>query len=348
MKIPAFFDGHCDTVLKVVDKGTDFANGDDSAHVDFPRLRAAGVRAQVFACFVLSERYPGAEVERAEVLLDALDGMIGSTGGAFRLARTAADVEAAFAGGPSAAVFALEGADPLEGRAENLRRFFSRGVRDLIFAWKDNPFSGTAFGSDVSLSREGERLLGLAEDLGVMVDVSHLSDAAFDRVCEVSERPFIASHSNCRGLCPVARNLTDRMIRTLAERGGVMGINLSTSFLSPKSLAAWKAIKRRLEPERLTWRQAEQRVREEAPRVPRPPFDWIVRHILHAIDVGGEDVVGLGGDLDGIVHTPQGIDGVEDYPRIPVALREAGLSEGQVEKVCFRNFLRVFGEGLPG
>jgi len=197
------------------------------------------------------------------------------------------------------------------------------------------------------LTVEGERLLGLCEELRVMVDVSHLSDAAFDDVCRMSTRPFVASHSNCRALCPSSRNLTNEMIRKLADRGGVMGLNLSTSFLSPRALDAWKDVKRELDGQSLHWRERERRSRGIAPSVPRPPFDWIVKHILHAVDVGGEDVVGLGGDLDGVVHLPEGVDGVQDYPKIPHALREAGLTEAQVEKVCHGNFLRVFKEGLP-
>jgi len=344
---PVFFDAHCDTVLKVADEGADFAAGSPSTHLDLPRLRDASVRVQVFASFVLSERYPGGEAARADLLLATLGSMVASSRGAVEVARSSSDLRGARHGGPIGAVLALEGADPLEGRAENLRRFARRGVRDLVFAWKDNAFAGTAFGRDTALTKEGERLLGLCEELGVMVDVSHLSDAAFADVCRMSSSPFIASHSNCRSLCRSRRNLTDDMIRSLADRGGVMGLNLSTSFLSPESLDAWSAIRRRIESESVDWREEEQRARAAAAGVPRPSFDWVVRHILHALNVGGEDVVGLGGDLDGIVHLPDEIDGVEDYPKIPTALRGAGLSDRQIEKVCIGNFTRVFSEVLP-
>ena len=228
-----------------------------------------------------------------------------------RVARTAEELSAAFDAGPIAALLGLEGADPLEGKAENLRRFASLGVRDLIFAWNDNPFSGTAFGKDTPLTREGERLLGLAEDLGVMVDVSHLSDRAFDDVCRAATVPFIASHSDCRALCPSLRNLTDPMIRRLADRGGVMGINLAPAFLDPeyRRLSAPLAEAR----QRPGIPEAErERLKRQEMTIPRPPLDWVAKHVSHAIGVGGEDCVGLGGDLDGIVQTPQGIDGVAD------------------------------------
>ena len=345
-RLPRFFDAHCDTAIKVLDEDAPFARGAASMHLDFPRMRQAGVRAQLFACFVLSERYPGEEAERALSLLATVESMVEETDGGLRIARTAADLRNAFEDGPAAAVIGLEGADPLEGRAENVRDLVRRGVRDLIFAWKDNPFSGTALGANKPLTLEGERLLGLCEELGVMVDVSHLSDASFDDVCRKAERPFIASHSNCRALCPSSRNLTDPMIRALADRGGVMGINLSTSFLSSDTLGEWGRIRTRFDGSVLGWRERDRLARKLASSVPRPPFEWIVRHVLHAMDVGGEDAVGLGGDLDGIVHLPEGLDGVQDYPKIPEALRAAGLSTGQIEKVSYGNMLRVFGEGL--
>jgi membrane dipeptidase len=330
VKTPPFFDAHCDTVLKVADEGVDFVSGSPSTHI------------------VLSERYPGDEAERADALLATLETMVSAAGEAVRVTRTGGELRSSFAvGEPIAALVGMEGADPLEGRAENLRSFYRRGVRDLILAWKDNAFAGTAFGRDMGLSREGERLVGLCEDLGVMVDVSHLSDSSFADVCRVAARPFVASHSNCRAVCPSGRNLTDEMIRALADRGGVMGINLSSSFLSPAALEAWQAVRRRIgDAGVVDWREQDRRAREAAPGIPRPPFEWVMKHALHAVDVGGEDVVGLGGDLDGIIHLPAGIDGVEDYPKVPAALRAAGLSDRQIEKLCFGNFLRVFEEIL--
>lgn len=342
----AFFDAHCDTVMKVLDDGIDFVRGESGAHVTFPAMKEAGIQAQIFACFVLSERYAGEEAERAEAMIQAIESMAEGTRGEMRIARTHAALDAAFDGGPIAAILGLEGADPLEGSAERLRHFVELGVRDLIFAWKDNPFSGTAFGENTPLTREGERLLGLAEELGVMVDVSHLSDRAFDDVRRMATRPFVASHSNCRVLCPSLRNLTDPMIRRLADCGGVMGINLAPGFLDPdyhrRVMPLFEAAQKPGVSE-----EERERLRQQAMSIPRASLDWVARHVLHAIDVGGENCIGLGGDLDGIGQTPERIDDVADYPLLVPLLREAGLSEGRIEKVCYRNFLRVFTEILP-
>jgi len=345
-RVSAFFDAHCDTVLKVLDGGVDFVRGEGNAHVTFPAMQEAGIGAQIFACFVLSERYPGEEAERAEAMIHTAGSMVEGTEGRMRVARSREELDDAFDGGPIAAILGLEGADPLEGRAERLRHFVDLGVRDLIFAWKDNPFSGTAFGENTPLTREGERLLGLAEELRVMVDVSHLSDRAFADVCRAAKAPFIASHSDCRALCPSLRNLTDPMIRELADRGGVMGINLAPGFLDPE-IHRWQTPLFEAAQQPDVSEEERARLRERATSIPRPPLDWVARHVLHAIDVGGEDCVGLGGDLDGITQTPEGIESVADYRALVPLLRGAGLNERQIGKVCYRNFVRVFDDVLP-
>lgn len=341
-----WFDGHCDTVLKLLD-GRAFLKPEKGRHVSLPQMIQANVRAQVFACFVLESEHPGRAGERAGELLDTLEQMVASTEGELRIARTQEAVCQAFTDGPRAAILSMEGADPLGRHAEAIHAYFRRGVRSMIFAWEDNAFSGTAFGRNTSLTGEGRRLLGLCEELGVVVDVSHLSDRAFGEVADLAERPFIASHSNCRALCPSPRNLTDQQIRMLADRGGVLGINLSPSFLDPANLAAtdplWKASRvagvTEAERRRL-WRQALS--------IPRPSLDWAVKHVLHAMDVGGEDCVGLGSDFDGIRRTPQGVESVSDLRKLLPLLQTAGLTERQCRKLTHGNFLRVFGDGLPG
>jgi len=342
---PPLFDAHCDTVMKVLDEGADFITGMGAGHISWPGMVAANLRAQVFACFVLSEHHPGEEAERAHAMIDAIESMAAGTEGAMAIARSGQEIEDAFGSGPRAAILGLEGADPLEGRAENLRAFAARGVRDLIFAWKDNPFSGTAFGDDTPLTAEGERLLGLCEDLHVMVDVSHLSDSAFDDVRRLATRPFIASHSNCRVLCPSPRNLTDERIRVVADRGGVMGINLSPAFLNPGYYHATQPLFQASKRPGITDEERRE-LRQQAAGIPKGGLDWAVRHVVHAVDVGGEDCIGLGCDLDGIAFLPDGMESVADLAFFAPLLRDAGLGEEQVEKVCWRNFVRVFREVL--
>lgn len=342
---PAFFDTHCDTVMKVLDDGEDFLSPGGAKHISFPGMVEANVRAQVFACYVLHAEYPGNEAVRAHAMIDAIEEMVQSTQGRLRIAKTGGGLTDAFTDGPRAALLSLEGADPLCGNADAIHEFFTRGVRSLIFAWQDNAFSGTAFGSNTPLTSQGRKLLGLCEELGIVVDVSHLSDTAFDDVAGLSERPFIASHSNCRSLSPSLRNLTDGMIRTLADHGGVMGLNLSPVFLDPQFAAAVRPLQ--LAARRDTSQQGRSERRKAMLDIPRPSLDWVARHVKHAINVGGEDCIGLGGDLDGIGQTPDGLDSVADYSKIVPLLEQAGLSQQQVDKFCYRNFLRVFTDVLP-
>ena len=354
-----FFDAHCDAVMHIEDDDFDFVAGKGRSHMDLPRLLAAGHRAQVFAIFAAASYYPGRDLRAyAERAITAIHGWADASGGQMRVARSRDEVQRMSESISSAplppsspaplfALIGLEGADPLEARAENLRHFFELGVRLVIPAWDDNAFSGSSAGPGDGLTAEGIRLIELCEELGVMVDVSHASDAAFAQIREMVRGPFVASHSNCRTLCPAARNLTDAQIRALADRGGVMGINLAPDFLSPEYLAAWDAV---MTPVRGADAATRQKLREAAgPQlraIPLPGLDWLARHACHAIAIGGEDCIGLGGDLDGITFMPAGINGVEDYSLIPAALVAAGLTEAQVEKVCWRNMARVFGEVL--
>lgn len=372
-----FFDAHCDALMHSED-GYDFLAGDSRGHLDLPRLLAAGHCAQVFAIFAPASYYPGRDLRAyAESAIAVVRAWAAGSGGRLRIALTGADVRgcegaggrgsrgagergSGEAGGQSSsaplhsgapapllALIGFEGADPLQGRAENLRHFYDLGVRLVIPAWDDNAFSGSAAGPGGGLTAEGRKLVELCQALGVMVDVSHASDAAFAEICRLARRPFVASHSNCRALCPSRRNLTDAQIRALADRGGVMGINLAPDFLSPGYLAAWDAV---MAPAHAAGAAARQKLREAAgPQlraIPRPGLEWIARHVRHALAVGGEECIGLGGDLDGISFLPAGITGVESYPAIPEALRVAGLTEAQIEKVCWRNMARVFAEGL--
>ena len=347
-----FFDAHCDTILKVLDDGADFEHGAGGGlHVTLAGMRTAGMGAQVFACYVLEARNPGRSRERGLEVVAAVhelcrahaDHLAVWEGGALVLPEErAGDASAA---GRMAAIIALEGADPLEGDPEAIVHFHEQGVRLVTLAWDDNPFCGTTFGAGGGLSRRGEELVQLCEELGVMVDVSHASDAAFWDVCRVASRPFVASHSNCRAVCSAPRNLTDEMIRALAERGGVMGINLCSGFLSqayydqetPAREAFWAAVR--------SGKKSIEEAHEESARatvsIPRPPLDVVAAHVRHAINVGGEECIGLGGDLDGIESMPAGVEGVADYPKIPEVLLRAGLTERQVERVCWSNFARV-------
>lgn len=382
-----FFDAHCDTIGIILEAGADFlaepgaggvgapahgaaggagaaTSGGTSApipHVTLPGLKAGGIGVQVFAGWVWSGKYKGREFEAAMAKVEAVQALCATYPADLALASSGADLAAPFeeavgcvAGSDRHARIAilpsLESADALEGDIDNLFAFYEIGVRLLTLAWGDNAFCGSAYGDGSGLTKKGADLVAACESLGVMVDVSHLSDRGFTDLCQVAERPFIASHSNCRSLCPSDRNLTDEMIRAVAERGGVVGITFAPGFLSAEYHEKERVVNARSFQTVLsgetTYDDAQTQGVDAMTVVPRPPLSTVVDHVKWAINKGGEDSVGLGGDLDGVDFLPEGFEGAADYPRIEELLRAGGLTPRQIDKVCYQNFLRVFQEVL--
>lgn len=341
------FDAHCDAAMNAYDGPFDFVGGDARGHIDLPRLESAGHCAQVFAVFAAASYYRGRDISAlATNAIATIHSWAETSGGRLRVALTGAEIARVSEDGGIAAVIGLEGCDPLHS-ADALPAFHARGVRLIIPAWDDNVFSGSATGSGAGLTEEGIRLIEGSCDLHVMVDVSHASDVSFEQIRQIVGGPVIASHSDCRALSPASRNLTDAQIRLLAGAGGVMGINLAPDFLDGDYLAAWDAVMAPVAHADPATRQKHRMAAgPQLQAIPRPGIDAIVRQVRHAMNVGGEGCVGLGGDLDGISFMPDGINGVQDYPRIVDALRLSGLTERQVELVCYRNMLRVFRDVL--
>ena len=229
-----FFDAHCDAVMNIDDSDLDFVAGKGRSHMDLPRLLVAGHSAQVFAIFAAASYYPGRDLcAYAERAIAAIHGWADASDGRMRVVRSAEEVRRSGGGeeqrkvgaeeqldvadrgsastfapphlltsSPLLAIIGLEGADPLEGQAEHLRHFYDLGVRLVIPAWDDNAFSGSSAGPGDGLTAEGFELIELCQELGVMVDVSHASDAAFEQIRRIVRGPFVASHSNCRALSP--------------------------------------------------------------------------------------------------------------------------------------------------
>jgi microsomal dipeptidase-like Zn-dependent dipeptidase len=386
-----FFDAHCDTIGPIWEGDADFMTGVRAGghrgqgrpgtgaaagaahgaagghlHVTLPGLRSAGICAQVFACWVWSEKYRGRELEVGLAKVTAVERLCEHYAQYLFLARTGAEVAEACRlaadaeretstlestapdGRPRTAVIAsLEAADPLQGDVDNLGLFYDAGVRLITLAWGDNAFVGSTYDNGGGLTAKGADLVAACEERGVLVDVSHASDEAFADVCRVSTRPFVASHSNCRSLCPSMRNLTDDMIRALAKLGGVMGVTLAPGFLSESFHELERPLNDKFRAALVAGsEEAMQAYAAAVAEIPRPALDTVVEHVRHAIKLGGEDSVGLGGDLDGVEVLPAGFDGAGDYPRISRLLRESGLKPSQVDKVCYGNFARIFKEGL--
>jgi len=225
------------------------------------------------------------------------------------------DIHAANRAGRVAALLSIEGAEPLMGDLGVLRIFYKLGVRMMSLTWNwRTPFADglSAKRADSKLTDLGVEALREMERLGIVYDVSHLTDSCFWDISELKGGPFIASHSNCRAVCDHQRNLTDEMIRTLADHGGVMGMNFAPAFVDKE----------------------------------KATVERLVDHIDHIVDLVGVDHVGLGSDFDGISSTPEGLEDVSKMPNITRELVKRGYSDGDIEKILGGNHIRVFKEIL--
>jgi membrane dipeptidase len=303
-------DGHCDSLMGTLD-GVSLVSNDKQ--FDFNRAKANGPGLQVLAL------YPGNKgffYEKTVKMLDALDAALGEV--PVPLCKSGAEIRRLREAGEFGVLVSMEGADALDGDLSRMEEFYGRGVRLLGLTWNgDNALCG-GIGStgEGELVHGGLTPLGFEgvprwESLGGLIDLSHASVPGFWDALRVCKKPPIVSHSCCKALCGHRRNLTDEQLKALAEKGGVLGINFAPYFLSDSGKAS---------------------------------LDDVVRHILHGIQVAGEDAIGLGSDFDGIKETPEGLSEVRDVPKIIPALERHNLRDRAIEKIIGGNFTRLFSE----
>lgn len=349
-------DTHDDTTQRLLfDKTFDIGRRHDNGNIDVPRMREGGLDALFFSIWVPGDVTGPAAVRRAMALIDRVHEAVRRNPADLVFATTAADIRRAAVAGKIAALMGMEGGHMIDDDLGLLRTYAKLGVRYLTLThsantnWADS--SGgtpthnglTAFGRDVV--RELNRL-------GVMVDVSHVSDKTFYDALEVTKAPLIASHSSCRAIANHPRNMTDDMLRALARSGGVVMINFTVGFLSEEHRAASqkaggaaKIFEEQLkkcgdeacailETDRLTRRAM---ISGELPKV---SWEKIVDHIDHAAKVAGVDHVGLGSDFDGTA-VPLGMEDVSMLPKLTQALLDRNYSQRDIQKIIGGNILRV-------
>ena len=353
-------DTHDDTTQRLLDGKFDLGARNSSGSIDIPRMREGNLSAIFFSIWMPS-KFTGPEaVNRALVQIDAVREQVRIHPNDLVLATTAAEVRDARKQGKIAALMGVEGGHMINSNLGVLRSYAALGVRYMTLThsgndeWADSSTDKavhnglTDFGRDVV--REMNRL-------GVMVDISHVSDKTFYDALEVSKAPLIASHSSCRAICDAPRNMTDQMMKDLGAKGGVIQINYHSGFLSQEFRDAEKAnpelnkaisaeVQKHcgddegcqlLEGDRLTREYVEQG------KLPRVDWSKIIEHIDHAVKVAGVDHVGLGSDFDG-ANMPYGMEDAAKLPRITEALLQKGYSEGDVKKILGENTLRVMAE----
>ncbi len=350
------WDAHCDSLQRVVVDGVDLG-APGTAQADLDAWHDGGVKVQVFAAWVDVIYGPDQAARRALEQIAAFHQFLARYPSRVGLATTGAEVRQLAAEGRLAAVLAVEGGLALQGDLGLLERYANLGVTSMTLThatsleWIDSSTDAPRVGG---LSDFGAQVVAEMNRLRMLVDVSHVSDAALREVARVSAAPIIASHSSSRAICDHPRNLSDELARVVADTGGVIGVNFVDEILdqatcdrvNPDPGAALANLRHDGPPvpRHDLDRVAAERLRGVfgKPR-PRPPFERLVEHIVHLVNVVGADHVGLGADLDGgPVPVPEGFDTVRDYPRITEALWRGGMSDTDIEKVMGNSFLRVF------
>ncbi len=330
-------DLHNDVTSNTV-KGMDFGVRQRDTHTDLPRLREGGVGAVFFAAYVSRTYVP--EHQAAHRLLEMIDtvrhDVVGRYPNDFALALTADDIERAHREGKIAALIGIEGGHAIENSLRVLRDSYVLGARYMTLThsntndWADS--SGDMDDPKVThhggLTDFGRDVVREMNRLGMMVDVSHVSDDTFWDVIETSSAPVIASHSSCRALTNIARNMTDEMIVALAKKGGVVHINFGCEFLSKASADATPY----LHPDRKDL---------DVKSIPRATLADVVAHIDHVVKLAGVDAVGIGTDYDGVECVPTSLDDVSKFPNLTRALLAKGYSADDIRKIYGGNTLRV-------
>ncbi len=343
-------DTHNDATSRTLDDGVDIGKRSDKGHTDLVRLREGGVGATFFAAYV-SARYvkDNQSAHRCLEMIDTIrHDIVARYPDQVQLALTADDIEAAHRRGKFAALIGIEGGHAIENSLRLLRDYYALGVRYMTLThvntndWADSSgdMDNPAVKHHNGLTPFGRDVVREMNRLGMMVDISHVADKTFWDALEVSTAPPFASHSSCRALSNVPRNMTDEMIVALAKKGGVVDVNFACEFLSQKSADAGLPFMKRIlaAPSEAASKAIEEEYKKA---VPRATLTDVVAHIDHIVKIAGIGAVGIGSDFDGIECTPIGLDDVSKYPNLTRALLERGYTAEDIRKIYGGNVLRV-------
>ena len=358
-------DMHADTVQRMIDEGADINARLADGHLDAPRMKEGGHDAQFFSIWVEPQFFGGGgkrAVERADKQIAAVRALAERNPETWELATTAEDIRRIARAGRLAALMGLEGGYAIDERLENVEKYYRLGVRYMSPAWSVSlswaGSSGDEAGQTRGLNEFGRAVIGEMNRLGIMVDVSHVSDRTFWDIIETSTKPVIATHSGVRSIVNVPRNLTDDQLRALARTGGLCAVIFYPRFIEP----GWQEAQARVDAEiaplvaaasraaggttAAQKKLARDRVREReyARRLPPVSVARVVDHIDYIVKLVGVDHVGVGSDFDGIQAVPHDLSTVADFPNLTAELLRRGYAESDIEKILGGNMLRVMAE----
>lgn len=355
-------DTHVDTPMTMTDAAFDLLERHDAGHLDAPRMREGGLDAAFFSIWVNPDDYTGdAAFERALAMFNSVYDAHWRGPGA-QVVERADELRQVVADGHLALLFGVEGGHALgttnEAEAiQRLRTFRALGARYLTITWStDNPLAHSSTGRhpERGLTDLGRTIVAEMERLGIVVDVSHVSDQTFSDIMDIATHPVMASHSSARALADHPRNMTDDMIRRVAENRGVVCVNFFSYYLDrayadrrtelyENNRGAYREVRR----QGLSYTGRGPAYRAVAlsldPTLAVPDVSTIADHIMHIVSVAGPDTACLGSDFDGVSELPAGMDDVSHLPALSRALRERGLPDHHIVKILGGNVLRVLG-----
>jgi membrane dipeptidase len=358
-------DTHNDVTERLVTENIDIGQSLPDGQTDVPRMVAGGLDAEFLSVWIAPQLYPGNKAyTQAIAEFDAIDAIVAKHSDAVVLARTAAEVRAAAARGKTAFLIGVEGGHALgDGSSDELlgrlKEFYRRGARYMTLTWSNSNRIGGSSGDKGrtrGLSAFGKQVVATMNALGMMVDISHVSDATFFDAVHASKSPVIASHSSSRALADRPRNMTDDMLRAVGENGGAVCVNFGPEFLDVAWHEAFEKAQKeaKFDPASIAkangpdpkkaqlaiWTQ----MKEIARSVPPVPASRAVDHIEHIAKVAGIDHVCLGSDFDGVPTGLAGLKDVSEFPFLTAELLRRGFEPADVKKILGENVLRVLEE----
>lgn len=351
-------DTHIDVPMKLAMSSPDISQATESGDFDYPRAVAGGLNVPFMSIYTPADyEAEGKSKSAADDLIDLVENVVDSAPDKFAIATSVADVRSQFEAGLISLPMGMENGSPIDGDLANLQHFYDRGIRYVTPAHsRSNHLSDSSYDENRQwngLSDFGKEAIREMNRLGVMVDVSHVSDDAFWQIIEISAAPVIASHSSARFFTPgFERNMNDEMIVALAKNGGVIQINFGSTFVSQKSRdygdARMAAGKQYLADnpdltESFLYREYSAIYAKEHGPMVFASLDDVLDHFDHVVKLTGVDHVGIGSDYDGVGDSlPDGLKDVSSYPNLIAGLLERGYSEEDVRKILGENLLRVW------
>jgi membrane dipeptidase len=361
-------DTHADTPQRFVDEGYDIGSTDaqDPGHISLDKARAGNLGAEFFSIWVDPQTNQDHFAKRTLDLIDSVYEQAARHPDRMMMAFSTADILSARRQHKLAACMGIEGGHSIENDQRLLREFYRLGVRYMTLSWSNtNEWADSSGDIDNpkiqhhnGLTDFGKQVVLEMNRLGMMVDISHVSDKTFWDAIATTKAPVIASHSSARALVNAPRNMTDDMLKAVAKNGGVVQVNFFSGFddenyrkaVEAQAKDQAEAVQKYLDEQKsqgkpVNYTQVDHIEREWMAKIPRPPLKSLIDQIDHIAKVAGVDHVGLGSDFDGVSGaTPQGIDSAADLPKITQALLDRGYSAEDIHKILGSNLLRVFRE----